>query len=434
MTQTSECTRNLDIEIPAGEVEREYTRVAQGIQKRARIPGFRPGKAPLILVRQHFGSKIREEVLETLVPAHLRAAFERESLEPVSTPTVNELQYEPGAPVKFKATFEVMPEFELGDYKSIRIETTPVELKPEEVEQALKGLREQHRKLEESDATAAADGLVAVVEATQLPAEPESEKAQELPIEVGGEETLPEFSAALQGMTVGEERELEVSYPAEYPNPGFAGKTQKYHLKLNRIQKKTVPELTDAFAKETTGAETVAELRQRIEENIRAEREHEARHKAEDAVVEQLLQQNAFPVPQALVDKQVDAKLERNLRNLAEQGVDPRKLNVDWTKLREKHAEAAQREVRVALLLEKIGEREHLEAPAEAVEAEIQRAAAELKQTPEALRARLTENGALDRIKSRLRQEHVLEFLITNASAGSSSSSNPTQPQEPANA
>src|SRR6185312_11552609 len=112
----TECTRNLEIEIPAGEVEREFIRIAQGFQKKARIPGFRPGKAPLSLVRQHFASKIREEAIEALVPAHLRAAFERESLEPVSTPTLDNLAFEPGSPLKFKASFEIMLPIELGDY------------------------------------------------------------------------------------------------------------------------------------------------------------------------------------------------------------------------------------------------------------------------------------------------------------------------------
>ncbi|HEY7838996.1 MAG TPA: trigger factor [Terriglobales bacterium] len=437
MTESSECTRNLEIEIPAGEVEREYTRIAQGFQKRARIHGFRPGKAPLSLVRQHFAAKIREETLETLVPAHLRAAFERESLEPVSTPALEGLNYQPGAPVTFKASFEVVPPFELGDYHSIAVAQSPVVVTDVEVNDTLEGLRQRHSKREDTDATEAADGLVAWTEASRLPDTPDTAEAgtaapvppsptpdppQELPIEVGSAETLPEFNVALRGMKIGEERDLEVTYPGDYPNPDLAGKTQKYRLKLNRIQSKTVPELTDAFVKEATGAETVAELRDRIRANFKAEREHEARHKAQDEVVDQLLKLTPFPVPHALVEKQIDAKLRRNLNELADRGIDPRKLKIDWSQLREKHREAAEREVRAALLLDKIAEREHLEAPEEAVTAEIARAAAELQQTPEALRARLTEDGSLDRIKNSLRQDHVLKFLLDRSPGPQNSS------------
>lgn len=416
-----ECTRSLEIEIPAGEVEREYTRIAQGFQKRARIHGFRPGKAPLSLVRQQFGAKIREETLEALVPAHLRAAFERESLEPVSTPALENLKYEPGEPVTFKASFEVLPAFELGDYRAVKVAQPAVVVTDVEVNDALEGLRQRHAENEDSDATEAADGLVAWTEATRI-TEPaaeggaEPEKPQELPIEVGAAETLPEFSAALRGMKIGEERDLEVTYPGDYPNKDLAGATQKYHLKLNRIQTKKVPELTDTFVKETTGAETVEELRERIRNNFKAEREHEARHKAQDELVDQLLQQTAFPVPQALIDKQMDAKLRRNINELADRGIDPRKLKVDWSQLREQHRATAEREVRAALVLDKIAEREKIEASPDDVTAEIERAAQQLQQSPEALRARLTEDGTLDRIQNSLRQDQVLKFLLGIAS------------------
>ena len=149
-----------------------------------------------------------------------------------------------------------------------------------------------------------------------------------------------------------------------------------------------MPELTDAFVKEATGAETVADLRARIGDNIRNEREHEARHKAEESIIDQLLGQSDFPVPDSLVEKQVDAKLERNIRELADQGIDPSKLKVDWSKLRSKHEESARREVRASLLLEKIAAAENIDATPEAVDAEVERAAIELKQPVEALRAR----------------------------------------------
>jgi trigger factor len=413
MTETSACKRNLEVEIPAGEVEREYTRIAQGFQKKAKIPGFRPGKAPLSLVRQHFGTKIKEETIETLVPAHLRAAFERASLDPVSTPVLDKLNYVPGEPIKFSASFEVIPSFELGDYRAIRAELPPASVAAHEVEDAIDALRQRKSTHEPSQATVAADGLIADVSATG-----EGSEAHSLAIEVAGKETMPEFTAALRGMTIGEERDLEVTYPADYPNSRMAGTTQKYHLRLNGIQQKVVPEITDAFVKEATGAETVADLRARIGDNIRNEREHEARHKAEESIIDQLLGQSDFPVPDSLVEKQVDAKLERNIRELADQGIDPSKLKVDWSKLRAKHEESARREVRASLLLEKIAAAENIDATPEAVDAEVERAAIELKQPVDALRARLVENGVLDRIKNKIRQEKVLDFLIKNATAG----------------
>lgn len=403
--------RNLDVEIPAGEVERETTRIAQGFQRRARIPGFRPGKAPLSLVRQHFSGKIREEMLEALVPAHLRAAFERENLEPVSTPTLDKLDYEPGAAIKFKASFEVMPEIRLGDYRSIRVAASPVTVGEQDVDEQIATLRERHSRREPSVATELSEGALAVVEARRLDDGTDS-KSEELTIEVGAPDTLPEFTAALRGMKPDEERALEVAYPADYPNAAFAGKTQKYHLKLIRIENKILPELTDEFVREATGAESASQLRLRISESMRRQREHEARHQAEEKIVDQLLQQSPFPVPESLVDKQVETKLERRLQSLAEQGIDPRKLKLDWAKLRAGQEAAARREVQAALLLEKIAAEEKIEAPAEAVDEEVKRAAEELKQPEAALRARLESNGVLARIQTRIRQERTMDFLL----------------------
>lgn len=176
-----------------------------------------------------------------------------------------------------------------------------------------------------------------------------------------------------------------------------------------------MPELNDTWAQETTKAETVVALRERIAANLRAEREHAARHEVEEKVINELLEQSPFPVPQALIDRHVQTRLERNLRNLADQGVDPRRVRVDWPKLRARHEASAPREVRAALILEKIAEREHIETSAEAVETEVQRAAREMGRKPETVRARLTEEGVLDRIKNRIRQEQVLEFLVAHA-------------------
>ncbi|MGH9482564.1 MAG: trigger factor, partial [Terriglobales bacterium] len=362
-----------------------------------------------------------EEVLDTLVPAHIKSACERENLDPVSAPTLDGLAFEPGAPLKFKATFEVMPPIELGDYQSIRVPMPALEVAPVEVEKALEGLRRRHSRHEPSEDPAVADGHIAVVEARAAA----GDEPQELAIEVGGEETLPEFSIALRGIRVGEERALEVNYPGDYPSPALAGKQRHYHLTLKRIERRVEPELNDTWAQEATGAESVAALRERIAGNLRAERAHDARHQVEEAVIEQLVAQSPFPLPQALVDRQVKSRLERNLHDLADRGVDPRRVKVDWPKLRARHEASAPREVRASLLLEKIAEREHFEPAQEAVEAEVQRAAKELGQTPEAVRARLTEQGVLDRIKNRLRQEQVLDYLVTQATEGGFGPSTP---------
>ncbi|MGH9414514.1 MAG: trigger factor [Terriglobales bacterium] len=422
MASSSECIREVEVEVPAGEVEREYTRIAQGIQKRARIHGFRPGKAPLSLVRQHFNAKIREETLETLVPAHLRAAFERDSLEPVSQPRLSEVKFEPGEALKFKASFEVLPPFDLGDYKSIRAEVPTLEVSDAEVEAAVQNLRERHSHLEPSEASEVSDGLTAIAEARPAdapePATEEQARQSEITIDVGAEATVPEFSAALRGMKIGEERDLEVNYPGDFPDQALQGQTRRYHLKLNSIQKKTLPELTDPAITETLGTTTADEARAWVRQRMEADRKHTARHAVEEKVLEALVAQVPFAVPQTMVDKRVEDRIERNLHGLARQGVNLRKLEVDWAKLRERHLADAERDVRAGLLLDRIASQENLAATSEEVDAEVQQAAAELRQTPDSVRARLTENGGLDRIQNSIRHNKALAFLVESATAG----------------
>lgn len=430
MPAAPECVRNLEIEIPAGEVEREIGRIAQGLQRRARIAGFRPGKAPLSLVRQRYQGQIREELMNTLLPAHLRAAFEREQLEPVSTPTIEDLHFSSGEPIRFKASFEVLPPIELGDYKSLRVELPQATVTDADVEEEVAALRERYATYEPvapegTEPPPAADGMTARFSATRrrpVPAaegeqpEPVSEVSEdELDIEIGGSNTLPEFSQGLRGMRPGESRDVDIPYPADYGRRELAGQTVAYTIKLNRLERKHLPELTEEFLKEKTGTSSPEELRQRIREARLHELEHQYRHEAEEKLIEQLADQHEFPVPNSLVEKQIEVILERRLRSLAYQGVDPRSLKLDWEKLRAANEPIARRQVKGALLLERIGDRENIPVPDDEVEAEVAEIARRANQTIEETRRRLTENGALDRIKSRARNERVLAFLLAIA-------------------
>lgn len=421
-----DCKRTVEVEIPAGEVDREYGRIARDFQKQARIPGFRPGRAPLSLVRKRFDDKIREEVLSALLPAHLRSAFERENLEPVSRPTVDDLHFEVGEPIRFKATFEVMPTIELGDYRSIKVEPAEVTVTDDDVEKALGEIRGQRATTEEvkaeegQPAPVAEDGMIAVASSERLmDGDEEPARTDSVEIEVGNEETLPEFTAALRGAALDEEREFDVTYPADFPSEFFAGKTAHYKLKITGLKRRILPELNDEFAREVSGGEAPVEtldaLRQRLRENIEAERRHQAQHDTEEKLLDQLLAQNTFPVPNALVEQQIDSRLERSLRSLAMQGIDPRKLNLDWSGLRERQRESATRDVRLHLLISRIADAENVQAPEEEVDAEINRIADQMHQTPEVVRQRLTDDGVLDSIKSRIRNQKVMDLLFESA-------------------
>ncbi len=431
------CQQSLEVEIPAPEVEREYDRIARDLQRKARIPGFRPGKAPLSMVRRRFEEHIWDEVVQTMVPAYLRSSFEQHQMEPVSRPAIDQLRYQHGEPMKFQARFEVLPHFELADYRQLPIKVETAELSEQDVDAALEDLRQRRGEWEDLDPqTPLAAGDYAVIRyERRVAGEAEGEVVPEARVRVGHEETLPEFTQALSGARVGEEREFDLQYPADYENQSVAGKSVHFKLRIQARQQLKLPELNDDFARslepapapsaaageadaagETPAPEvTLAGLRDRIRANILQSRRHAAEENARQQVVDQLLARHDFPVPEALVEQQAEVRLERGLRSLMHQGLDPRSMNLDWNQLLREQHESARGQVKAALILDRIAEQEHLEVDEAEIQAECERLAARGPESPAELRARLEKNGGLDRLRASLRHEKTVEWLLQAA-------------------
>jgi len=234
----------------------------------------------------------------------------------------------------------------------------------------------------------------------------------EILVEIAGKTTMPEFTENLRGASAGDERTFDVAYPADSADKRLAGKTFTYNVKVQSIKQKSLPELNDEFAKEVGEFTSLDEVRKRIRENMEAERQHAGEREAKDKLVAELVKRNDFEVPEALVERQIDLQLERGLRALAAQGMRAEELKkMDLQRLREGQRERAVEEVKASLLLEKVAEAEKIEVSDEEINGEVEALAAQSKQTPEAIRARLTRDGALDRIRARIRAEKTLEFL-----------------------
>jgi trigger factor len=410
------CRRELELEIPAERVAKETERVAREFARLARLPGFRPGKAPLPLIRRRFASEIRDEVLEALVPAEIEQAVTEQKLQPVTRPQVDRVDFPEGGPVKFRAVFEVLPEFELGNYKELEIEVEAAEVTDEDVEKTLAELRERAAKFTPVEGRAAEDGDTAVMKLTGTPhGEGEPVTADEVLCHIGAEETLAAFTENLRGAAPGETRRFEMTYPDDFPDAKLAGKTYTFTAAVSAIKRKSLPELDDDFAREVSDAAALDELRGKVRANLEAARDSRQQEQARDGIIEKLVAGHDFPVPEALVEHQMDARLERVVRSLAAQGVDPRAVNVDWTTLRERQRERALADIKAELLLDRIATAEGLEVADEELDRELERLGEQSGESGAALRARLTKQGALDRMKSRLRSEKTLGWLQRSA-------------------
>ncbi len=422
-TETAESTkREIQVEVPADEVVRTTESLVQKYQKMARLPGFRKGHVPPSIIRQRFGEDIKSEVVETLVPRYFRKEAEKQGLIPVSQPRVSELHIHDGEPLRFKASFEIMPEIKVEGYKELRVDKPEITVTDDEVEQTLNSIREQHATYTPVEGRALQEGDFAQVSLDGKPKEGEGASPEagvkpahmdEILVEIGGKNTMQEFTENLRGASAGDEKTFDVVYPQDYSDQRLAGKTLTYTVKIHSIKQKSLPELNADFAKEL-GAEftSIDEVRKRIREGMEADKKHQAEHEGKDKLVAELVKRHDFAVPEALVEHQIDVRLERGLRALAAQGVRPEDMKkMDLNRLRAGQRDQEVSEVKASLLLDKIADEEKIEVSDEEIDHEIEALAKQSKQTPEAIRARLTRDGALDRIRNRIRNEKTLNFL-----------------------
>ncbi|MGA8866829.1 MAG: trigger factor [Candidatus Sulfotelmatobacter sp.] len=409
--------REISVEIPAQEVTRETELQIQRYQKSARLPGFRAGHVPASIIRQRFGEGLKNDVVEALVPKYFRMEAEKQGLIPVSQPRVTDLHIHDGEPLTFKASFEVLPEIHVEGYKELRSDKPEIVVTDEEVEQALNNVREQRATFTSVEGRPLADGDFAQASMDGRPKEPSDAATKpvhmdEVLIEIGGKNTMPEFTEHLRGASAGEERTFDVSYPPDSSDKRLAGKTFVYTVKVQALKQKNLPELNDEFAKELGEFTDLDQVRKQIRENMQAEKRHTAEHEAKDKLVAELVKRNDFEVPESLVERQIDLRLERGLRALAAQGMKMEDLKkMDLPRLRAGQREQALHDVKSSLLLDRIAELESIGVSDEALEKEVQALAAQTKQTAEAVRARLTQDGGLDRIRNRIRSEKTLDFL-----------------------
>lgn len=410
------CKHSLEITVPAAEVEAETERVTLDFQKRAKLRGFRPGKAPLSIIRREFEHDIRQKVLEDLVPKSLEKRFEEDNLRVVGTPDIKDVHLHTGEPLRFTAEFEVIPEFDLGEYTGIEVSYNDPAVGDEDVDHRIEELREQKADYVNLDPRPAADGDVVVVALESLSGvEGPPVKSDEMMLEIGGKDTLPGFTENLRGASPGEVKEFEISYPEDYGSRRLAGKTVRFQAEVKGLRKKELPEVNDEFAQDLGDFRTVDELRDAIRKSLLAQRQFEAQQEAKNKLVDKLVDMHDFPVPESLVDRQIRNRVEDGLRGMAAEGMDVGKLRLDWEKVRSSQQEKAQREVKASLLLGRIADREHIDALRDEVDKEVERLARQQREPFAAVRLRFEKDGTLGRIARHIQTDKTLNFLFEHA-------------------
>jgi trigger factor len=402
----------VEVEIPAGLISAESQRVTSDFSRQAKIDGFRPGKVPLGVVRTRFAKEIQEQVMERLLPRTFHEAVADKGLEIVGDPHLQHVDpFIEGAPIKYKAEFEVKPQFELREYRGLAIDDPKIEVAETDITSMIERLREQasayrpetERGLEEND--------FAMIEMTTS-GEGVDADTRGGHFRLGEETPMPELHEALRGKKPGESASFEKTYPDDAQNEAFRGKNIRHDVTLKEIRVQEKPEITDEFAQSTGGWETIDQMREAITADIRKHRELEVRRLKQGQIGELLLAAHELEVPETLVEEEVGKSLQNYARFLASQGVDIEKAAIDWPKMRDEFTPEAVKRVKRSLILEQIAKKENLIVSDVEVDAEIRRAAKDADRDFAEVRHRLKHDGGYEQLRMSLSQERALDLVL----------------------
>ena len=411
-----EVTRELVIDASAEDVAKAYRTVTRNYQRYAKLPGFRPGKVPESVIKRKFATEIRKDVIDGLLPERFSKGVQELGIRPVGQPQVTELTIEEGQPLHVKAVFEYLPDVSIEGYEQVVVDKPSVEVTDDEFQHELDQLRESRGTIEpvEEDRSLA-DGDWAQISYSGVVADdPEAAPiaGEDSLVEIGGKDTVDAFTQVLRGAKAGQELKAEVIYPADYPEAKLQGKTVAYDLTVKGIKKRILPELNDEFAKEMGNYESLAQLENAVREHMANRKRRSVESETKDRLFAALVEKFQFPVPESMVQEQVDARLERGLRALAAQGMNAEQMRkLDFNRLRTAQRDSAVAEVKAQVLLDRIAEKEGVTISEEDLDRELHLAALQSREPYEALRQRLTDDGGLARIREQLKREKTASLL-----------------------
>jgi trigger factor len=409
------CKHEVEITVPADELAKETELLLARIQKTVKMAGFRPGKAPTSLIRVKYAKELREDVLEHVLPKYVKKKVDEQELKPVSKFNVKDLHFEEGQPLSFKAEFEVAPQFELGEYRGVTVHYADPVVSDDDVNKKLEAIRDQKAQFINVEPRPAVDGDFAVVSLDSLEGADPAIHQDEMTLQVGNPETFPAFTEALTGMSPDEEKVFDVTYPEDYAQERLSGKTVKFRLKLKMIRTKELPELNDEFAQDLGDYQSVDGLRDAVKQSIFQERAYEAQQQAKEELIDELVKAHDFAVPEAYVEQQIENQITNQFRDLAERGIDARKLKLDWAKIKESQRGKALHAVKASLLVDKIADRESIGTTQDELDREVQRIAKQEREPVAALRKRLEKEGLLANIARQIRTGKTLAMLFEHA-------------------
>ena len=413
----------LTIEVPAEELGKGIKAACKSLANRVNIPGFRKGKAPRRILEMNIGKEaILDEAFDRVAQKAFDEALKQENLDPVDRPQVDIVTLEEGKDVVFKATITPVPEVTLGEYKGLKVAKDAVEVKDEQVEEQVKNILNHHAKMVDAEegATVANDDFITLdfkgeVDGVAFA----GGKGKDYPLQIGSHSFIDTFEDQLVGLKVGEEKDVNVTFPEEYHAKDLAGKAAVFHCKINSIKHKEMPELTDEFVKASTSYESIEDMKAKLRENIEKNAQREADTKRRNEILKQATDNITVDIPEVMVENRVSNMIQELSVNLENQGMNLdaylKYANMDMAKLREQYKESAAIAVKTDLMLDAVAKAEDIKVENADINAEIALLAATYGTTPQEVSKIIKKNHSIGNLVATVLHKKAANFIIDSA-------------------
>ena len=413
----------LTIEVPAEELDKGIKAACKSLANRVNIPGFRKGHAPRRVLEMHIGKEaIMDEAFDRVAQKAFDAALKQENLDPVDRPQVDIVTLEEGKDVVFKATITPMPEVTLGEYKGLKVAKDAVVVTDEQIDEQVNNILNHHAKMidAEEGATVANDDFITLdfkgeVDGVAFP----GGEGKDYPLQIGSHSFIDNFEDQLIGLKVGEEKDVNVTFPEEYHAKDLAGKAAVFHCKVNSIKHKQLPELTDEFVKESTSYENIEDMKAKLRENTEKRMEREADTKRRNEILKQATDNITVDIPEVMIENRVSNMINELAVNLENQGMNLdaylKYANMDMDKLREQYKESAAIAVKTDLMLDAVAKAEDIKVENADINAEIALLAATYGTTPQEVSKIIKKNGSIGNLVATVLHKKAANFVIDSA-------------------
>lgn len=413
----------LTIEVPAEELDKGIKAACKSLANRVNIPGFRKGKAPRRILEMNIGKEaILDEAFDRVAQKAFDEALKQENLDPVDRPQVDIVTLEEGKNVVFKATITPVPEVTLGEYKGLKVAKDAVEVKDEQVEEQVKNILNHHAKMVDAEegATVANDDFITLdfkgeVDGVAFA----GGEGKDYPLQIGSHSFIDTFEDQLVGLKVGEEKDVNVTFPEEYHAKDLAGKAAVFHCKINSIKHKEMPELTDEFVKASTSYESIEDMKAKLRENIEKNAQREADTKCRNEILKQATDNITVDIPEVMVENRVSNMIQELSVNLENQGMNLdaylKYANMDMAKLREQYKESAAIAVKTDLMLDAVAKAEDIKVENADINAEIALLAATYGTTPQEVSKIIKKNHSIGNLVATVLHKKAANFIIDSA-------------------